>query len=143
MPNLLVDYRSDVHNLLASATDAAHWTNAMIDQALRGALGEFNTQLVYETSFTVSVAGYEQDLSGIAAINAVLAVAYPWVDGSPFGEGGVAEWRFSGVNKVYFANVQPATAEVIRVRYSKLHAIQNLDSAASTTVAEVHRLLVG
>jgi hypothetical protein len=29
------------------------------------------------------------------------------------------------------------------VRYSKLHAIQNLDSAAATTVPDRHRLLIG
>jgi hypothetical protein len=99
-------------------------------------------QLVYESSFTVTEAGYEQDLSGITAINCVLAVAYPWENGAEFGSCGAA-WRFSAVNKLYFVSVQPAVGEVIRVRHTKLHAIDDLDGAGATTVPEVHRALVG
>lgn len=138
----LTDYRSDVYNQLAAAADASKWTPAMLDDALRLALNELNTQLVYETSFTVTVAGFEQDLSGITAINAVLAVAYPWVDGAEFGHC-VTPFRFTGVNQIYFTNAEPAVDEVIRVRYSKLHTIQNLDSAAATLVTDAHRALLG
>lgn len=142
MGNALADYRGDLDNLLATAVDSSTWTTAIKDEALRLGLGEINSQLVYEASFTVVTAGYEQDLSGISAINNVLALAYPWVDGSVFG-GHLAEWRFMGVNKVYFANVQPAVDEVIRVRYTKLHVIEDLDSAVATTVPDRDRLLLG
>src|SRR5690349_21731440 len=110
MANLLVDYRSDVHNILAASVDAARWTTAMFDHALRLALGELNPQLVYETSFTVTVAGNEQDLSTITAVFQVLTVAYPWVTGAEFGDC-IVPFRFTGINKVYFANAQPAVGE--------------------------------
>jgi hypothetical protein len=48
-----------------------------------------------------------------------------------------------GHNKVYFTAVRPAVGETIRVRYSKLHKIDDLDSAAATTVPDAHRSLVG
>src|SRR3954454_4276236 len=130
MTTTIIDYRSDLHNVLATAVDASHWPNALLDQAVRLALNEINTQLVYETSFTVTIAGFEQDLSGMTAINAVLNVVYPWVDGTAFGDYHPVEWRFTGINIVYFAEAQPAVGEIIRVRYSKLHVIQNLDSAS-------------
>lgn len=142
MTNLLADYRTDLDSLLATAVDSSTWTTTIKDQGLRMAIDNLNSQLVYEASFTVTVAGYEQDVSTITAINNVLAVAYPWVDGGDFGQC-LAEWRFSGVNKIYFQRVQPAVAEILRVRYTKAHAIQNLDSAVATTVPDRDRSLVG
>jgi hypothetical protein len=111
------------------------------------ALDELNTQLVYETSFTVSVGGYEQDMSSISAVNAILSAAYPWTEGDDltgqcFGCR-LAEWRLTGPNTLYFCRAQPAAGEIIRVRYTKLHAIQELDGAAATTVPDLHRSLVG
>jgi hypothetical protein len=138
----LTEYRNDLGNLLATAVDPSTWTTAMLDQALRMALDELNGQLVYEGTFTVSVTGYEQDLSSMSAINSILALAYPWQDGWSFGEH-LSEWRVIGVNRVAFHSVQPAAGEVIRVRYSKLHLIQSLDAAVSTTVPDHARFLVG
>lgn len=139
---VLADYRSDVYNNLAAAADANKWTPTMLDTALRQALGEFNSLLVYEGSFTVITAGNQHDLTTISTINSVLSVAYPWVDGDSFGDK-VVEWRFVGENIIYLHNTQPAVGELIRVRYSKLHVIQNLDAAASTTVPEGYRVMVG
>lgn len=139
---VLADYRSDVGNLLATAVDAATWPTALVDEALRRALGELNVLLVYEASFTVTTTGYTQDLSSLTAINAVLAVAYPWHEGWDFARY-LATWRLVGPNTVYFSVAQPAAGETIRVRHTKLHTIQDLDSAAATTVPEVQRGLVG
>ena len=142
MASLLVDYRSDLYNNLASASDASKWTPTMLDTSLRQALAELNSLIVYEGSFTVITAGNQHDLTTISTINSVLGVAYPWVDGDSFGDK-VVEWRFVGENIIYLHNTQPAVGELIRVRYTKLHTIQNLDSAASTTVPEGYRVMVG
>ena len=139
---VLADYRSDVGNLLATAVDAATWPTALLDEALRRALGELNLLLVYEASFTVITTGHAQDLSSLTDIYAVLAVAYPWQEGWDFART-LATWRLVGPNTVYFTLAQPTTGETIRVRHSKLHAIEDLDSAAATTVPEIHRGLVG
>src|SRR5215204_1062360 len=122
---ILSEYRTALDNLLATAVDSSTWTSAIKDQALRMALDELNDQLVYETDFTVISAAYEQNLSTITAIKSVLALAYPWVAGSDFGRC-LATWRTVGVNLVYMEFVQPAVGDVIRVRYTKLHVIQDL-----------------
>jgi len=142
MPNLLVDYRSDVWNNVAAAADASKWTPTMIDAALRLALNELNSQLVYEVSFTVITTGYEHVLTTITAINAVLGVAYPWQDGFEFGRAAVM-WRFVGQNVIYLIGAQATVGEIVRVRYSKLHVIQNLDAGAATTVPDANRVLLG
>ena len=142
MPSLLVDYRSDLYNNLAAAADANKWTPAMLDVALRQALAELNSLIVYEGSFTVITAGNQHDLTTLTSINSVLSVAYPWVDGDSFGDK-VVEWRFVGENLIYLHNTQPAVGELIRVRYTKLHVIDDLDGAASTTVPEGYRVMVG
>jgi hypothetical protein len=69
-------------------------------------------------------------------------VAYPWQEGWDFG-GHLATWRVVGPNKIYFTRVEPAVGDTIRVRYSKLHVIEDLDSALATTVPTIHRTLVG
>jgi hypothetical protein len=138
---VLADYRSDLSNLLATAVDAATWPTALLDEALRRALGELNLILVYEASFTVVTAGYEQDLSSLTDVYAVLAVAFPWQDGWDFARQ-LATWRLVGQNKVYFTLARPAVGEVIRARYSKRHWIDDLDGAEATTVPEIHRPLL-
>jgi len=138
---VLADYRSDVGNLLATAVDASTWTTALLDEALRRALGELNLLLVYESDFTVATGGYEQDLSSLTDIYTVLAVAYPWQEGWDFARY-LAVWRVVGPNKIYFSTVRPAAGETIRVRYCKQHKIDDLDSAAATTVPDLHRSLV-
>jgi hypothetical protein len=142
MANLIADYRTDIDNLLATAVDSSTWTTAIKDQGLRMALDELNDHLIYEASFTVTIAGYEQDLSAIVGLNQVRLVAYPWVDGSDF-SGCLAEWRVTGINKIYLTRVQPAVGEILRVRYSKSHTISGLDAAVATTVADRDRSLVG
>jgi hypothetical protein len=137
----LADYRSDLDNLLATAVDAATWPDALLDEALRRAVDELNLLLVYETNFTVATAGYEQDLSSLTDLYSVLAVAYPWQEGWDFAHT-LAAWRSVGHNKIYFTAVRPAVGETIRVRYAKLHKIDDLDSAAATTVPDAHRSLV-
>jgi hypothetical protein len=139
---ILADYRSDLNNLLATAVDTSTWPTTLLDEALRRALGELNLLLVYETSFTVSVAGYEQDFSSIANLYGVLAVAYPWQDGWDFARR-LATWRTVGPHKVYFTTARPAVGETVRVRHTKLHTIDDLDSATTTTVPDSYRALVG
>jgi hypothetical protein len=138
----LADYRSDVGNLLATAVDTSTWPTALLDEALRRGVGELNLLLVYETSFTVVTAGYEQDLSSLTDLHSLLALAYPWQDGWDFARS-LATWRIVDQNTVYFTMVQPAVDEIIRVRYTRSHKIADLDTAATTTVPEAQRSLVG
>lgn len=138
----LADYRSDLHDNLATAVDAGRWPNTLLDQALRRAVAELDAQVVYEEDFTVVSSGYAQDLSSISDLGAIVGLAYPWLEGSEFGENRVA-WRLLGDQTVYFTHAQPGVGEIIRVRYTKQHTIEGLDSASATTAPAAHRLLVG
>jgi hypothetical protein len=138
----LTDYRSDLDNLLATAVDSSTWTTAIKDEALRHALLEYNELNVYESSFTVSNSGEEQDLSSLTALNQILSLAWPWSDGEVY-EHRLVRWRYTANQTVYIEDGEPNANDLIRVRYTRLHAIQNLDGAAATTVPDRHRLLIG
>lgn len=133
---ILSAYRTSLDNILATAVDSSTWTTAIKDEALRMALDDLNPLLAYETSFAVSSTSYSQSLATITDINQILALAYPWASGGDFGKL-LVEWRLGGLAAAEFYSVQPASGQTIRVRYTKLHKIQDLDSAASTTVPGV------
>lgn len=138
---VLAEYRTDLHNYLATAVDSSTWTDSLFDGALRLGLADLNPILVYESTFTVMVAGYQQTLN-IPDLLAVLALAYPWEAGRSFAEQRVL-WRLAAPGVLWFEQVQPAVGEEIRVRYTKLHKIQGLDGALSTTVPEGQRTYLG
>jgi hypothetical protein len=138
----ITDYRADLDELLATAVDNATWTDAIFDAALRRGLTLYDMRRVYEDDFTVTSAGHTQDLSGLADLNEVLALAYPWRDGAIFDQQAV-RWRSVGDQTVVLAGYAPQVDEVIRVRYTRRHTVEGLDGATATTVPERHRLVVG
>jgi hypothetical protein len=136
------DYRADLDALLATSVDAATWTTTLKDAALRLALHDYDARLVYETSLTVTVSGAQQDLAGIAGLDEVLALAYPWQEGADFAARTLC-WRYVNDQTVLLEEVAPRAGQVIRVRHTRAHAIQALDGALATTVPERHRGLLG
>ena len=94
-----------------------------------------------ETTFTVTTTGSDQDLSGITALDDILAVAYPWSDSADFAQR-MRRTRDIADQTVYFEDCEPAVDDEIRVRYTKQHAIEDLDSASATTVRERHARIV-
>jgi hypothetical protein len=137
----LTDTRSDIDNLLATAVDSSTWTTAIKDEAARQALRQYDDLPVYEASFTVSSAGEAQDLSSLTDLKQVLSLAWPWSDGAHF-DSLLVRWRYTTDQTVYIEDGEPAVGDLIRVRYKKLHRLNNLDSAVSTTVPDRHRLLL-
>ena len=129
----LADYRSDLDALLATAVDSSTWTTAIKDEGLRQALKLVDERLVYETTFTVTSTGYSQDLSGVTGLNEIREVAYPWTDGADW-YALCVRWRYVDDQTIYFEDVEPQEDEKIRLRHTKVHTIENLDSAASTTL---------
>lgn len=142
MMSTLADYRADLDGLLATAVDAATWTTALKDAALRLALQEYDARLVYESSMTVTTAGAQQDLAGITGLDEALALAYPWGDGADFASRTVC-WRYVADQTILLEEVSPQAGQVIRVRHTCLHTLEGLDGATATTVSERHRRLVG
>jgi hypothetical protein len=139
MPAVLADYRTELDNLLAVAVDSSTWTTAIKDEAIRRALEEYNDALVYETSFTVTSSDYQQDLSTLSALGQILVIAYPWTADAPFA-GRIIPFRTVDYQIVCLEIRQkPAVNDVLRVRYTKKHTIQNLDAAAATTIPDNHK----
>lgn len=141
MANDLASYLASLNLTLATAVDSSTWTDALLTDAIRQARNAYNRNILYETSFTVTVAGYSQDLSGITDMLDIHAIAYPWQDGLVF-EDHVTHWRFTTHLVVYFDDARPAVNEILRLRHSKLHHVKDLDAAAATTVPTIHARIV-
>ncbi len=137
----LADVRSDVGALLASAVDSLTWTTGLLDAAIRLGLAEVDGCLIYESDVTVTTADYEQDLSGIPDLLAVLALAYPWTAGADFTRRLIA-WRAVGAGRIYFDRIEAQVGEVIRVRHTKRHTLTDLDGAATTTLPAIYQPLL-
>jgi hypothetical protein len=137
----LADYRDLLDDILATAVDAAAWTDDIFDQALRNALEAYNDRFTYETEFTVTAAGRTQDLSSITALRDILALYYPWTDGAAL-DPRRRRHRVTADHTVYFEDCEPAAGDVILVRHTVQHAIKDLDSAAATTVPDRHATLL-
>lgn len=141
MANDLAEYIANLDLTLATAVDASTWPDALLTEAIRQGRNAYNRATVYETSFTVTTAGYNQDLSSITDLLDIHAIAYPWQDGLNFSTY-VVPWRFYDHLKVYFNHDRPAVTEILRLRHTKLHHIKDLDAAASTTVPAIHSRIV-
>jgi hypothetical protein len=122
-----------VVELLGGEYDPAVWTGQVLAAGLRQALRHYNgLAAVKEATVAVAAGTYELDLSGIADLGGVLAVAYPWDDGLELGKW-LRSWRL--VDGTTLRTDQAFVAgENVRIRYRPRHAVKGLDGAASTTV---------
>ena len=141
MTETLAEYRTLVGDILATTVDSATWTTAIVDEALRHAINLYNRLPVYEISFTVGASGREQDLSTITDLDEILAVGYPWREGTDFAAR-MQDTRIIADQTLYFEACEPQADDVIRVRYTKQHKIEDLDSATSTNIAPRHARLL-
>jgi hypothetical protein len=138
----LTDVRADLEKALAAAIDAATWSDALKDEAIRQALHTYSLQgPAYEVDLPVTVAGHEQSLAAIANLLAIECVAYPWSDGLMI-EDYAVRWRRIGPDAIRIDRQPPQVGETLRIRYRQLHAISGLDGAATTTVAAKHRAIL-
>lgn len=124
--------------------DGATWTNDIKDEALRQALREYDDALIYESDFTVVTAGEEQDVSSVPDLGRVLAVAWPWQTHDDW-KLRARKFRIVDQNTIRLLGwVRPVAGDVLRLRHTRLHHIEDLDGAAATTVQEpAHRAVVG
>lgn len=138
----LTTYRANLDALLATAVDSSTWTTAIKDEALSRGLWDFDALLIYESSLTVTAAGYTQDVSSLAALDEVLAVAWPWHTGGDFSRLAVP-WRSVEDHSILLETTgAPQVDDVIRVRHTRRHTIDGLAGAATTTVPARHAPLV-
>lgn len=135
----LTDLRGDLADILATAPDAATWSDAMLDEGVRAALIWYALNgPLFEVDFAVTVPGAEQELSAVAGIVSVEGVVWPWFEGRRWEEPS-APWRRVSPFVVRFDTAIPAAGDLLRVRYRKVQTVNGLDGAATTTVVDAHR----
>ena len=138
---ILADYRTRILLLLGDPS-AGRFSNNQVDEALRLALLEYSTTYpqLLSTTFTVTTAGKNQALTGVTDIKAVIRAQYPYEDeNSPYNPAIYFNYM-AGVPVLYFAGatVSPQVGEKFKLFYSANHTIDDLDSAAATTVPPDH-----
>lgn len=130
---------------LGDAGSAVWLTDAEIQRAIRQALHEYSRFLPrwLDGSYTVVTAGRRQPLASFTGLQSVLRVWFPYYateqDLAP-------TWvRFEQWPAGYVFlpdGDSPAVGDVLRVFYTMLHTIDDLDSATATTVPSEDEELV-
>jgi len=144
MAGNLAAYRTLIKAWLATTTDPATWTDAIIDEGLRHALMEFSAAAPpAEATVTVGTAGRAQDLAALTDLDEIAAIGWPWNDGDQVFI--PCRWRRVGATGVIVESGIPAAGDKMRVRCWRRCAVQGLDGATATTVpdAREHLVVVG
>lgn len=139
--------------LVLQDTGNAIWDANTIDEAMKMALDQYNLvkPLKMETVITLPGDGREIALSGVSGLLNVLDVWWPY-DSDAADEtwppNRVRGWRlwWDDQQPVLFLDItegaQPQTNEELRLWYSKRQTIQDLDSAATTTLRGDHESII-
>ncbi len=147
MPSTLAQYRTRIAARLVDAANAVFAT-ATLDEALRAALADYAQAcpLTAETVLVLPAAGREIALNGVAGLTGVTDVWWPYDSGA--GEvwppNRVRGWRlwWDDAQPVLFlaaiAGAQPQAGDELRLWYTRVHTVQDLDGAATTTVFDAH-----
>lgn len=153
MANLtLAQFETRVAALLVDAAYSV-FSTATIDAALRLSLAEYTAVLPLskETVITCPAAGREIALSDLDAPIDIIDVWWPYDSAAssetwpPNRVHGFSVW-LDDSSPVLFLSAddqeQPAADDEIRLWYTTVHTIQNLDSASSTTIPAAHESLI-
>jgi hypothetical protein len=148
MPSTLAQLEARVAARLGDPTNSVYST-ATLDEGIRSALAEYNSvlPLSIETAFTLPGTGREIALNGLTGLIGVTAVWWPY-DTTPAAEvwppveaqGFRVYWDDASPVLMLTSKTgsQPQLGDELRLWYTKLHTIQNLDSGSTTTVFGPH-----
>lgn len=145
----LQSYRSRVVNSLDDAT--LKYSNDILDEALRKVLNEYTRAFpnVASSTLAVSAAGRLQPLAGCHNLITVIAVVHPYSaalgDSCSEREDYLLTWRGGSPHLFFFDGQAPQVGDGLLVEYAANQTIENLDSAANTSVRDDHEdlLVVG
>ena len=146
----LAAYRTRLTNSLYDTT--TKYGNDILDEALRKVLSEYTRAFpnVLTQEITISAAGRSQALSACSSLINVVQLVHPYNASlaDPFvheREDFTITWQ-NGSPTAFFSGLDiPLAGELIYVKYAGRHTIEDLDSAAETTVRDDHEdlLIVG
>jgi hypothetical protein len=148
----LAEIRSRVEEMLMDVGGAI-FAEGTIDEAINQALDQYNgvNPLYMETVIELPGDGREIALNGVAGLVGVLDVWWPYDSGAsvetwpPNKVRGYRLW-WDDNQPVLFLEIrpggQPKAGDELRLWYSKRQTIQNLDSAATTTLLGDHESVI-
>lgn len=148
MASTLAQLEARVAQLLFD-TGNVIFTTGLIDESLRLALHEYSgaQPLATETVITLPADGREIALSSLTGLLQVTEVWWPYDSSAtietwpPNRVQGFRLWWDDGSPVLFLTTVdesEPDQDDEVRVWYTKVHTIQNLDSADSTTLPGPH-----
>ena len=128
--------RARVQSRLQDA-GAARWSTDDLDEAIRTALAYYSRQNPYRAIGTITLAAAGREIS-LASLTGLIRVEKVWWDYDVTTPGYPPNWRQFEVwpgSLIYIDDrEEPASGDILRVWYTKLHTLNGLDSAAATTV---------
>ena len=146
----LAAYRTRIINSLNDTT--TKYANDVLDEALRKILSEYTRAFpnILTQEITVSTAGRSQSLAACDTLINIVQLVHPYNASlaDPFAyerEDYTIVWQ-NGTPIAYLTGRDiPQAGEIIFVKYAGKHTIEDLDSAAATTVRDDHEdlLVVG
>ena len=146
----LAELRDRIEQTLLDTTNTI-WSTDALDEALRAALAEYNLVLPAKVvdDITLTEAGREIDLSDIAGLLKVTEVWWPYDStAQPWPPNRVRGWYLydGSEGKVLFLNqidgAEPQSGDEVRIWYTVMQTIEDLDLAAATTVPAEHESLL-
>jgi len=148
MPSTLAQFRTRIAARLVDASNAV-WSTTTLDEALLTALHDYSRVHPNTTETVITLPGDGREIA-LSALTGLLDVSEVWwpYDSTPAEEtwppnrvGGFRLWWDLGSPVLFLDtadNDQPQLNDELRLWYSLLHTIQNLDSGAITTVRPDH-----
>ncbi len=151
MANNLAAIRDRVEQALEDTANAI-WSTGALDEAIRQALVEYieHSPYIKDSEITLAADGRQIDISELTGLLSVQEVYWPY-SASYWPPNQVLQYRViwaAGTPYLWFAShagAEPKTGEVVRVRYTTAHTIEDLDSATATTIPDAHisKLVIG
>ena len=138
MPFTIAELRADMVAALGGGVDSTTWSVALLDEAARAALHRYALEGSIHEASVIAQEGPEQDLSAVADLLRVEAVAWPWVEGCRF-DAQARGWRMTGPMTISLVDAHPTAGDVLRLRYRAAQSVEGLDGALVTTVPGAHR----
>ena len=146
----LTDFRTRINAVLVD-TGATIYTTAIVDEALKQALSEYNDALplAKETVLTLPGDGREIALNGLSGLRRVLDVYWPFDSlAEAWPPNQVRGWYvyWDDAQPVLYLNSiegdEPQLNDELRLWYTVSHSIDGLSSATVTTIPTEHESLL-
>jgi hypothetical protein len=134
----LADIRDRVEARLQDASNA-RWSTDDLDEAIRTALEQYSKYKPQHklTSVTLSSAGREVDISSVTDLLRVEKVWWDYDDTSPSYPPNYRQFEVWPGDIIYIDDRSaPSSGDKVRLWYTAMHTIENLDSATATTIPE-------